>query len=79
MMEKFKKYWAVFVIIVLICSNVVTVIWNIKTTALNTKATAGNSEVTGKLFISVTGIQQWMIDHDVRHEDHKEVHEAERE
>ena len=77
-MEKFKKYWAIFVIIVLICSNVVTIVWNIKTVALNTEATAGNSKSNDQLVIAVKSIQEWMKGHDVRHEDHKELHQAER-
>jgi hypothetical protein len=78
MMEKVKKYWAIFVIIVLICSNVVTIVWNIKTVSMNTKATTNNSMITGQLYTSVANIQQWMKDHDVRHEDHNQLHQAER-
>lgn len=37
-----------------------------------------NTEAVTKLTANDGKILQWMIDHDVRHEDHKEVHEAER-
>jgi len=41
-------------------------------------AVDANTDAVTKLTENDGKILQWMIDHDVRHEDHKEVHEAER-
>lgn len=37
-----------------------------------------NTSAVSQVVIGLHGIKQWMKSHDQRHEDHKEVHEAER-
>jgi hypothetical protein len=76
--DKFKKYWYFFVIILLICSNAVTILWGIRGINANTEATSANTKSNTAVVTSIATIQKWMEGHDTRHEDHKELHEAER-
>jgi len=77
-MKTIEKYWKIFLIIVLICSNVVTYLWDKKNIANNTGALESTATAVELLTIEVIQSRQWQIDHDTRHEDHNQLHEAER-
>ncbi len=68
MVEWLKKNWSI----------VTTIMWYGKKIDANTTTTKNNTESTTAVVSAVTSITQWMKDHDVRHEDHKALHEAER-
>ncbi len=77
-MKFIKKYWSIVTTIIFLSGWVVTIMWYGRIIDSNTKATTDNTESNTALIQAVGSIQQWMIDHDKRHEDHLHLHEAER-